>query len=163
MKNKVIYIGIIAVIGLFQSCKNKEEQPITTDLISNTASASGAVDKSKMPVMEFEKEVHDFGTIIEGEKVAYSFKFKNTGESSLIISSATGSCGCTVPEYPKKPIAPGESGVIDVIFNSDGKGGKVDKKVTVVTNTDPASHFLTIEGTVIKPENKEKSNILTNE
>jgi hypothetical protein len=68
----------------------------------NTKSADGS-SNTALPDMKFEEETHDFGRITQGEKVAFAFRFKNTGSSNLIVSSAHGSCGCTIPEYPKKP------------------------------------------------------------
>ncbi|MGB0864187.1 MAG: DUF1573 domain-containing protein, partial [Saprospiraceae bacterium] len=72
-------------------------------------------------VMAFTNEEFDFGTVNEGEKVKHTFKFKNTGKEPLIISNAKGSCGCTVPKWPREPIAPGASGDVVVEFNSDKK------------------------------------------
>ncbi|BDS12839.1 DUF1573 domain-containing protein [Aureispira anguillae] len=96
----------------------------------------------------FEKTIHDFGKIKEGESVTYTFKFKNTGEHPLIISNARGSCGCTVPKWPKEAIAPGEEGEIQVIFNSRGKKGKQHKSITLTANTDPANTRLYIKAEV---------------
>jgi uncharacterized protein DUF1573 len=78
----------------------------------------------KYPVMTFEKTEHDFGSIKSGDKVQYIFKFKNTGEADLLISKASGSCGCTVPEFPKDPVKPGQSAEMKVSFNSAGKHGQ---------------------------------------
>ena len=103
--------------------------------------------------MIFEKEVHDFGEIVEGEKVSYSFKFTNTGKSDLIVSNASASCGCTVPHYPTDPIAPGEEGTIDVVFDSKNRPGKVDKKVTIIANTVPNTKVIKITGRVKSPVN----------
>lgn len=101
----------------------------------------------------FEHTDYDFGTAKEGEKVKHTYKFKNTGSEPLIISSAKGSCGCTVPKWPSEPIAPGASGVIDVEFDSKGKPGKQTKRVTVNANTVPAQTFLNISGNVEKDPN----------
>jgi len=79
----------------------------------------------------------DFGKIKEGENLDVSFRFKNTGKKPLVISSVTASCGCTVPETPKKPYAPGETGVIKASFNSTGKPGTQSKQVNVFSNTNP--------------------------
>ncbi len=103
--------------------------------------------------MTFEYTDYDFGSVKEGEKVKHSYKFKNTGKEPLVISSAKGSCGCTVPKWPTEPIAPGESGQIDVEFDSKGKPGKQTKQVTVVANTTPDKTFLKISGTVEKDPN----------
>lgn len=88
---------------------------------------NAAAPDGKSPVMTFDKTEHDFGTITQGDQPSYSFVFKNTGASDLIISNAVGSCGCTVPEYPKAPVKPGESGKIKVSFNSNGKNGRQQK------------------------------------
>ena len=93
---------------------------------------------------------------MDGDKVTHVFKFKNTGNEPLIISNAKGSCGCTVPEWPKDAIAPGKSGEIKVVFDSKGKGavgGKEDsKRVTITANTDPVETYLTIKGKIDKKE-----------
>ena len=101
----------------------------------------------------FEETDFDFGTVDDGEKVRHTYKFKNTGNEPLIISSAKGSCGCTVPKWSSDPIAPGQTGVIDVEFDSKGKPGKQTKRVTVTANTVPAQTFLNITGTVNKDPN----------
>ena len=102
--------------------------------------------------MTFETEKHDFGTITQGDKVDYDFKFKNTGGSDLIITGAKGSCGCTVPEYPKEAIKPGVSGVIKVSFNSAGKSGKQAKSVTLFCNIKERKKVLHINSNIEVPE-----------
>ena len=106
----------------------------------------------KYPVIEFETKVHDFGKINTGDKVTYDFKFKNTGEADLIISDARGSCGCTVPDYPKTAIKPGESSKIKVSFDSKGKYGKNKKTITLVCNTKNKKEMLTIKANINVPE-----------
>lgn len=102
--------------------------------------------------ISFDETSFDFGDAKEGEKVKHAYKFTNTGSEPLVISNAKGSCGCTVPEWPKNPIPPGETGEIMVEFNSKGKPGKQTKRVTITANTDPAQTFLQISGNVIKAE-----------
>ena len=80
----------------------------------------------------------DFGKIEEGKTLEVSFRFKNVGDKPLVISNVAASCGCTVPETPKKPYAPGETGVIKASFNSAGKSGAQAKQVNVFANLDPA-------------------------
>lgn len=80
----------------------------------------------------------DFGKMKEGDNLEVSFRFKNTGSKPLVISNVSASCGCTVPETPKKPYAPGETGVIKASFNSSGKPGTQSKQVNVFANTNPA-------------------------
>lgn len=100
--------------------------------------------------IEFEETEFDFGTVTTGDKVNYVYKFTNTGDKPLLITKAKGSCGCTVPEWPKDPIMPGEEGIIEVQFDTKGKSGMQSKRVTITANTDPALTFLTIKGEVIK-------------
>lgn len=115
----------------------------------NATPAEDQVDPNlPKTTMEFAQMEHDFGNINEGDKVSHVFKFKNTGKEPLIIASAKGSCGCTVPEYPKEPIAPGAEGQIMVEFNSKGKPNKQTKTVTINANTDPNPTRLTIKADV---------------
>ncbi len=119
---------------------------------ANKADASApAVPTGPTTVMEFDATDFDFGMVDEGEKVSHTYNFKNTGSEPLILSNAKGSCGCTVPKWPKEPIAPGESGVITVEFNSKNKKGKRNQKVTITANTDPAQTFIYLKGEV-KPK-----------
>ncbi|PCJ23606.1 MAG: hypothetical protein COA97_11345 [Flavobacteriales bacterium] len=145
----------ILVVALISSCgSSAEETLLTTDIINNPITADGDVDKDKLPHFEFVEEVKEFGTITQGEIVTTSFRFKNVGQSNLIISSAQGSCGCTVPEWPKEPIKPGEEGVINVKFDSNGKQGIQNKTITLVANTIPNTKVIAIKGEVIAPETK---------
>ncbi|MBD3583938.1 DUF1573 domain-containing protein [Flavobacterium selenitireducens] len=106
----------------------------------------------KYPALTFEELEHDFGKIVTGDKVTHVFKFKNTGEADLIISKAYGTCGCTVPEYPKEPLKPGASGEIKVSFNSSGKHGNQSKSVILETNTEKGEEKLKIHASIV--ENK---------
>lgn len=98
--------------------------------------------------MAFTEKEFDFGEIKAGDKVSHVFKFKNNGEKDLIIQSATGSCGCTVPEYPKAPVKPGETAEMNVSFNSAGKHGTQSKTVTVVANVPGGKEVLTIKASI---------------
>ena len=93
--------------------------------------------------------VYNFGKITDGEKVEFSFRFKNTGNKPLIVSNATASCGCTVPEKPEAPVMPGETGFIKVAFNSQGRVGDTHKEVNVTSNAFPAFPPLEIRGEVL--------------
>ncbi|HCM76988.1 MAG TPA: DUF1573 domain-containing protein [Cytophagales bacterium] len=90
-----------------------------------------------LPAFEFTKTDHDFGTIKEGEKVTYTYTFKNTGEAPLIIQNAQPSCGCTVPEWSKEPIPVGGTGFVKAEFDSNGKPNIQNKTITVTANTWP--------------------------
>lgn len=85
------------------------------------------------PEITFEKDIHDFGKIKQHGNATYQFKFTNTGSQPLIINNCQGSCGCTVPEWPKTPIAPGASEYITVKYDS-GRPGMINKNVTVYSN-----------------------------
>ena len=146
----------IAVIALLSSCGgDAEPKDLTTEIINNPITASDkAIDEDQLPFFEFVEVIKDFGTITQGESVSMTFRFKNVGQSNLIISSAQGSCGCTIPEWPKEPIAPGAEGKIEVTFNSTGKQGLQNKTVTLVANTIPNTKVIVIKGEVLAPKTK---------
>jgi hypothetical protein len=156
---KKICLSALILLALVQSCRNPAENKsplipdnaLNPDLVNNPNSSSGEnKSDSKLPAFTFKTDTHDFGAIAEGEKVSYSFQFTNSGNADLLISSAAGSCGCTVPEYSKEPVPPGQTGNINVIFNSSGKEGHQNKTVTIVANTIPNSKIITITGEVVK-------------
>ncbi len=95
---------------------------------------------------------YNFGKISDGEKVEYSYRFRNTGKNPLIISSAVASCGCTVPEKPEEPVQPGEAGYLKVVFNSKGRVGDVHKEITVTSNAYPQFPVLELTGLVVSTE-----------
>ena len=116
--------------------------------------APAVVAGGKTTSAKFDETSYDWGTIAEGEKMTHIFKFKNTGTNDMIISDAHGSCGCTVPEWPKEPIKPGKSSQIKVIFDSKGKAGDQSKSVTITANTEPTNMVLMIKGKVTPKEEK---------
>lgn len=128
---------------------------ITTWLvISSQPMAYGQVvevEDPNAPVISFEREVIDYGTVTKGGDGMREFRFTNTGKSPLIISNAKGSCQCTVPSYPKHPIKPGESGVIKVQYNTS-RTGPINKSVTITSNARTATKVLRIKGQVVDPE-----------
>ena len=147
--NKIVFIGIASIFAL-ASCNAGNEEQVTSEAIENPISADSRekVDTKSLPEITFDKDFHDFGKISEGEKVTYSFRFKNTGKGDLIVQTASGSCGCTVPEIPEKPLRPGETGFIKVQFNSEGRTGIQEKQVTVITNTIPNTNIIRIKAEV---------------
>lgn len=154
MKKLILSVSIISL--LFSCSGTTSSDDFSTDLINNPNSANeSSEDKDKLPFFEFVEEVVDFGTITQGEVVSTHFKFKNVGKTDLIISSAQGSCGCTVPEWPKEPIKPGEEGKIAVTFNSSGKQGKQNKTITIVANTIPNTKVVALKGDVLVPKGLE--------
>lgn len=119
-----------------------------TQLYHNPISADKPLDPNEAAKMVFEEMAFDFGEIKEGESVEHVFKFKNTGKSPLNITNARGNCGCTVPKWPKEPLAPGEAGEIRVVFNSTGKKGIQEKDVYITANTIPNKTVLKIRANV---------------
>jgi len=123
------------------SCTNHQNDKVAK---TNTIKEKG------FPVIEFDTTYHDFGTLIQGEKASFSFKFRNTGTSSLIIKDAFSTCGCTVPDFSDEPVSPGAEGEIEVLFDSDGKQGLQYKTVTLKLNTKIEEKTLTIKANVLK-------------
>ena len=151
---RIAFLSLLLTILL--SC-GEENKTLSTDLINNPASGAEGVAVEAMPRIVFEEESFDFGNISQGEKVEHIFSFINDGNADLIISSAVGSCGCTVPSYPKEPIRPGEEGDIRVIFDSNGKEGAQHKRVTISANTNPSNTVIAIMANVLVPETKKDS------
>jgi hypothetical protein len=115
--------------------------------------------ETKKPIprthIQFTEYQHDFGKITQGENVTYYFTYKNTGDNPLIVSQVQPSCGCTVPEWTREPVAPGEEGKIEVLFNSEGRSGRQHKTVTVVSNTNPPTNELTFTAEVVVPKKEQ--------
>ncbi len=128
----VFFLGIALMMGQAQE--------------SNDTAADAPADG---PVMAFETEMIDYGLIEQNSDPLRKFKFTNTGNEPLVIKHAKGSCGCTVPSYPKEPIMPGESNVIEVRYDTK-RLGKFTKRVTLTTNAVDAQKVLTIKGEVKK-------------
>jgi hypothetical protein len=146
-----VFLSLVLMLALIACNGKKGQNGVDANIINNPVSANDPnIDKSKLPVITFTKTEHDFGQVSEGEKVSYSFKFLNSGKSDLLISNVIASCGCTVPSFPKKPIAPGETEFINVQFDSKGRSGKFTKDITVYSNTIPNSFQLIIKGNIIK-------------
>jgi len=139
---KKVFILAIAALS-FAACRNANNS--TTEVAGSTGKTIVSADA---PVVVFERDIFDFGKIEQGAKVNHEFKFKNTGKTPLIISNATATCGCTVPEFPKEPILPGKEGVIKVIFNSAGKEGMQDKVITISSNANPNTTSVHLVGDV---------------
>lgn len=154
MNYKSLSLALIATLALvsckkeievkkeFQGKETVTEQPLATPV---TVDPNG-----KFAKMDFSSLEHDFGTINGDDRVETVFTFTNSGDTDLVISKAHGSCGCTVPEYPKEPIAPGEKGEIKVSFSPKGKNGMQNKTVTLTTNTKTGSEVLNIKANIVK-------------
>ncbi len=155
MKNLIVIT--LVVMGLsFTSCKEDATKKIKTENLEVAKERDSEI-KMGGPRFKFDKTEHDFGTINEGDVVETVFAFTNVGKSELIITSAKGSCGCTVPEWPKEPIMPGEVGEIKVKFNSYRKPNLQQKQITLRTNTEGGKEILKIRAQVT-PSPKMKQN-----
>ncbi|MFO8054095.1 MAG: DUF1573 domain-containing protein [Bacteroidales bacterium] len=144
--------GLIIFLLLFGACGERNKQGlIPADVVENPASAE---DKGKRQAkLSFAKKEHDFEKVIHGEIVTYSFKFSNTGNKPLLITSVDAACGCTVPEFPDEPVAPGEEEYIEVKFDSKNQLGFNNKKITVLSNAVPNKVDLHIRANVYEPGN----------
>lgn len=132
------------------SCnQGADDGKIPTSVVQNPLSASGEHSVDNLPLCTVEKDTYDFGKVIQGEKVKYDFKITNTGKSDLLISNVTTSCGCTATEFPRKPIKPGDEGFVTVTFDSEGRNGFQNKRISVVANTQPNTTVLYIKAQVV--------------
>lgn len=137
------------VAMMFVGCGGgSPKSEFSTDLINNPNTANGDSKKVLAPAITFDKKMHDFGRLSQGESIAYSFKFTNTGTADLLVSDCEATCGCTVADFPKKPLKPGEVGYITVTFNSAGKFGQEEQFVEVMANTQPSKNQLVIRAMV---------------
>ena len=145
MRKGTVILAVLALMA-FVSCKEKATERIDE---SNVAAAAQRDEAAKsLPVITFEEREFDFGTIEQGTPQEHTFVFTNTGEAPLIITNATSSCGCTVPDYPRNvPIQPGEKGELVVKFNGSGMN-QVIKTVTLNTNTAAGQEMLRIKAFV---------------
>ncbi|RLD26572.1 MAG: DUF1573 domain-containing protein [Bacteroidetes bacterium] len=102
--------------------------------------------------VNFDVYEYDFGNIAQNSNNKYVYTFTNTGKEPLVISKAKGTCGCTVPRWPKEPIAPGESGEIEIIYKPGKQKNKQSKTITITANTEPANTILKVKANVIPDE-----------
>ncbi len=155
------FLTFLVLAILFSGCRLRdqgENEEVSTEVIHNPRTASGAVDTANMPEISFEKQVYRFGKIPQGEKVDFTIRFTNTGERPLLLSKVEGSCGCTVSQdWPDEPIEEGESGTIQVTYDSEGHRGKQHKTISIVANTAPSTNLIAIEGEVVAPEGMKKN------
>ena len=145
MKKVILSVSMFLFVVAANAQENKA--PATA-----TPAPSTVVPENKNQAdFKFEVEEYNFGTIKQGDKVSYDFNFQNVGKEPLVISEAHGSCGCTVPSWPKEPVAKSAKGVIHVDFNSTGKMGMQDKTVTITSNAKVGSKVLHLKGNVEAP------------
>lgn len=168
---QVLYI--LSVVFLLSSCTAENSSTSPEKSIADITSAEKIFKTPKSALkekedntpkdtinvakMEFEVESFDFGTVNEGEKVEYIYKFQNVGKVPLTISQARSTCGCTVPVWPTEPIGVGESGEIKVVFNTAGKKGNQEKPVNITANTYPLVTSVKLKGQVAHKEKEAKT------
>lgn len=140
---KKVLIGF-CILSTFFSC-NIRSSKNTPDRGANNKNQQ-LNDSTTVQVID---SIYNFQKVTDGENVVFSYRFRNTGKNPLIISSATASCGCTVPEKPEEPVKPGETGFLKVVFNSKGRVGTVHKEVAVVSNAYPPFPVLQLVGEVV--------------
>jgi len=140
----IILIFLLTVIML-PRCGNASHK--SSEKSSVSSSDTGVA------VIGFKEYEHDFGKVTEGEKIGYTFTFRNNGTRDLIISAASTSCGCTVSKYDNKPIPPGKIGDLEVIFDTSGRSGIQTKSIAVKSNASTPVVFLKITAEVITSNN----------
>ena len=136
--------SFLMVVAFFVCCNVRRSDKVSDGTL--TMAELAAKDTSSVQVID---SVYNFGSVTEGEKVTYNFRFKNSGTKPLVITNTSASCGCTVPEKPDKPVLPGETAFIKVVFNSKGKVGHNEKTITVISNANPAFIPLILKGEVV--------------
>jgi len=144
MKKSILIIAIMSAF-VFTSCKENAADKVSEEKVAEAADRDA--NAGKFPVITFAEKEFDFGTIDQGTKVEHVFKFTNTGDAPLVIVDAKSSCGCTVPTYPKTPVAPGDTAEMLVKFNGSGKN-QVSKTVTITANTATGKETLKIKAFV---------------
>ena len=148
MKKTIVLFSTLALISLSSVAQNKDvKQP--TDKAQVVATPAAPAQNPDLSI-KFNQEDHNFGNVPEGPSVSYDFEFKNIGKVPIIFSDVHGSCGCTVPVWPKEPILPGKSSKIAVTYSTQGRQGQINKTVTVTSNI--GTKILKISGNVDKAD-----------
>jgi len=146
MKKSVLLIMVLGAL-VFSSCKENASSKIKATNVE-TAKERDAKISLGGAIIEFDKTEYDFGSIVDGEVFNGTFKITNSGKADLILTQVKPSCGCTTPDWPKEPIAPGASGEIKFSFNSAGRVGKQNKSITIRSNAEKPTEIIRIKGTV---------------
>jgi hypothetical protein len=137
---KCLTIHMITLTLLIAGCGGRSNR--------GEGNANSQISDTGKAVISFTEVEHNFGKVNEGEKVGCIFSFQNTGTGNLVINSATASCGCTIPKYNRKPIPPGKTGTLEVVFDTSGKKGKQSKTIIVKSNATVSQMLLRITAEV---------------
>jgi len=162
---RINFLLIFALVFIFSACNEsggeKAVEEVTDgnalsnqQIIRNPATAKITVDTNNMAVLSFEEKLFQFEEVESGTVVEHDFSFSNTGTVPLLITHARSTCGCTVPQWPKEPILPGEGGIISVKFDTKHRKGNQKKPVSVTANTYPSVTTVSIMGYVRPKEKK---------
>jgi hypothetical protein len=153
MKKTIVLFSTLALISLSSVAQNKDAKQTdvkqATDKAQVVAAPAAPAQNPDLSI-KFNQEEHNFGNVPEGPSVSYDFEFKNIGKVPIIFSDVHGSCGCTVPVWPKEPILPGKSSKIAVTYSTQGRQGQINKTVTVTSNV--GTKILKISGNVDKAD-----------
>lgn len=145
---KIVFVLVALVTFAFTSCKKESaSSKVKVENIEAAGKRDAEISKG-VPAIEWDKTEHDFGNLKQGEKVETVFTLTNTGKGDLVITGARGSCGCTVPAWPKEAVKPGDTAEIKVVFNSRGKKNKTTNTVTLTTNTEKGNEIVRIKAFV---------------
>jgi hypothetical protein len=144
---KIILTLMVFGAFVFSSCKDNASAKIKATNVE-TAKERDARISLGGAIIELDKTEYDFGSIVDGEIINGTFKITNAGKTDLILTEVKPSCGCTTPDWPKDPIAPGASGEIKFTFNSAGRVGKQNKSITIRSNAEKVTEIVRIKGTV---------------
>ena len=134
----------LLVSTIFIGCDNRRKDKLADDTAKQTEQAL-----KETTMVQIIDSAYNFGKVTDGEKVEYSYRFKNVGTKPLVVTEAHASCGCTVPQKPEKPILPGEMGFIKIVFDSKGRVGAAHKTITVSSNAKPEFPLLILTGDVV--------------
>ena len=145
IKNSIL--GIVLLSLVFVSCKENATSKIDAVNLETAIERDARINLGAA-IIGFDTRDYDFGTVKEGVVVEGIFKVSNKGKVDFVINDASASCGCTVPEWPKEAIKPGDSAEIKFSFNSAGRTGKQSKTITLQTNTENVIEMLRLSGTV---------------
>ncbi len=172
---KPLYFAVLPLIAgmllLTNGCRNNGNdsggavqenlpgnQVSNADLIRNPVSAEAPQDTAGLPRIQLDQTFFDFGEIPDDKIVRHDFEFQNTGKTPLVIARVRGSCGCTVPHWPKDPIPPGGKGKIEVRFDPSGKEGPQSKPITITANTYPNTTNIYVSARVKPASSSDGSN-----
>jgi len=140
MRILLYYLFVFVFVSMLASCNNQN---------AGAQKQDSSTIENGIALLAFEEMKHDFGTVIEGEKVVYAFRFTNHGNADLKLTSVGTSCGCTASDYPLEPIKPGKTGKIKITFDSSNRRGMQHKKITIRSNTNPEFTVLNVYAQVV--------------